>query len=227
MLNIPYRDLKCDVFFSSWGLGYQSDEDVIKLLDLARISVYDGTSYGLVIIKENNRVIERGDPRFDSQQQSICRTKAEILVLITKAKWRVVRMTKNEITFGENGTGSHMYCITPIPDDVCVDIECKAEHKLIRLHRFENYDWLDKKEAIKKAFISYRPITDAELVDFQKTRMHAMEHNLDAKTNECSMLRDRIRVKAKDITELRHRLDDKDDTIKALEDKLSKNPGGK
>ena len=65
MLNIPYRDLKCDVFFSSWGLGYQSDEDVIKLLDLARISVYDGTSYGLVIIKENNRIIEKGDQRFD------------------------------------------------------------------------------------------------------------------------------------------------------------------
>ena len=134
-------------------------------------------------------------------------------------------MTKNEMTFGDNGTGSHMYCITPIPDDVCID--SREELKLATLHRFENYDYLDNKEAIKKAFISYNPITDDQLIKAQKVRIHALEHNLDIKTNECAMLRDRIRDKTKDITELNHRLNDKDDTIKALEDKLSKNTGGK
>ena len=57
MLEIPFDKVKYDLIFSSWGLEYQNDDQAIELLNKARLSLYDGQAYGIMVIKENNRNI--------------------------------------------------------------------------------------------------------------------------------------------------------------------------
>ena len=55
MLEIPYESLKVDMIYASWGFGYLDDDDVVTMLDRAKPSLYNGHSYGIIILKENNR----------------------------------------------------------------------------------------------------------------------------------------------------------------------------
>ena len=56
------------MIYSSWGLGYQEDDDAIKLLDDMKTSLWDGHNYGIAIFKENNRDLSKGDTRFCHRQ---------------------------------------------------------------------------------------------------------------------------------------------------------------
>ena len=48
-------------------------------------------------------------------------------------------MSTSEITYNKNGAGSHMYCITPCPENVDVSLDDKVNAKLTKLHSWSGY----------------------------------------------------------------------------------------
>jgi hypothetical protein len=94
---------------------YLEDSEVLDLLEKAKKSLYNGYRYGIMICKENEKTAE--DTIVDPVQHAYTRTREQLLNLFAKAKYKVCRMSKNQITFGLWTAGSHMYCIQPMDAD--------------------------------------------------------------------------------------------------------------
>ena len=75
-------------------------------------------------------------------------------------------MSKTEITYGseENeGVGSHMFCITPYPDDqILGSMENKIQKNSFKVHKLPTYNKYEKKPSENAKCYSY---SDKEIID--------------------------------------------------------------
>ena len=136
MLKIQFDKVYACIF-ASWFCGYADDDQLVEFLIQIKPWLYDGYNYGLVITKENNMIPGVDMKRLDTDQQSICRTRDEIVNIFRRAGYRLILQSQTEIKYHPECVGSHMYCFQPYDTQDLIE-HSMFEYKTYR-HKWSVY----------------------------------------------------------------------------------------